>query len=383
MNTATRFSMALRKAATGLLIVASGLLAGCTAIPSSGPTGAQVRAQAVADINRLGIELIELKSADALPPAPRSPEGFGPDYTPPPPTELVGIGDVLDISIYETGISLFGRSSSGPIDQGFEPGAKVERLPPTLVSEEGTINIPFVGELRAAGRTTSEVERLIRASLRGKSQNPQVIVSIREGLTNSVIVGGDIARPGRLVLPTNRESLSDVIALAGGHRGEVKDILVRVQRNTAVAEFRLSDVMNSPDQNIRIFPGDRLSLVRTPRSFSALGAAGKAEQIGFPTADVTLAEAIALAGGPSAAVGDPRAIFVFRIYEGEEGRERPVVYHLNMMDVSAFPLAQRFPMADGDVLYIGNAEANQPIKLVQIVSQLFFPLVTLQNLTNF
>lgn len=368
-----------------VLLVATSLLAACSTIPSSGPTGSQIRAQAKADVSHLGIELVELTSASQLPPAPSSPAGFGPDYTPPPPTELVGSGDVLDVSIYETGISLFGRSSGAAIgvEQGFEPGAKVERLPPTLVSEEGTINIPFVGELRVAGRTTNEVERLIRSSLRGKSQNPQVIVSIREGLTNSIIIGGDVARPGRLVLPTNRESLSDVVALAGGHRGEARDILIRIQRAAAAAEFRLSDVMSTPDQNIRIYPGDRISLVRAPRSFSALGAAGRAEQIPFPTADVTLADAIALAGGPNPNAGDPRAIFVFRTDEGEARNARPVVYHLNMMDVSAFLLAQRFAMKDGDVLYIGNAEANQPTKLVQIVSQLFFPLVTLQNLTNF
>jgi polysaccharide export outer membrane protein len=40
-------------------------------------------------------------------------------------------------------------------------------------------------------------------------------------------------------------------------------------------------------------------------------------------------------------------------------------------------------MTDKDVLYVGNAGANQPTKLVQIVSQLFLPLLSLQNATNF
>jgi polysaccharide export outer membrane protein len=33
-------------------------------------------------------------------------------------------------------------------------------------------------------------------------------------------------------------------------------------------------------------------------------------------------------------------------------------------------------MRDKDLLYIGNARANQPSKLVQIISQLFSPIVT-------
>ena len=70
---------------------------------------------------------------------------------------------------------------------------------------------------------------------------------------------------------------------------------------------------------------------------------------------------------------------MFRITKGANGEDKPVVYHFNMMQASSFILAQRFAMTDRDVLYIGNAAANQPSKLVQIVSQLFFPLVALQN----
>ena len=60
----------------------------------------------------------------------------------------------------------------------------------------------------------------------------------------------------------------------------------------------------------------------------------------------------------------------------------PTVYHFNMMEASSYILAQRFKMQDKDVLYIGNAEANQPTKLVQIVSQLFFPLLTIGQVLN-
>jgi polysaccharide export outer membrane protein len=68
---------------------------------------------------------------------------------------------------------------------------------------------------------------MIRSSLRRFSQNPQVIVSQATVITNSVIVSGEVARPGRLVLQTNREMLSDVIALAGGYRGTARDVLLR------------------------------------------------------------------------------------------------------------------------------------------------------------
>ena len=373
-----------RTAGLTAIVTAAAFLSGCAAIPASGPTGNELRTQIKADTSHLGIDLVEVATAADLPVPAAPAAAFGRDYVPPRPTELVGSGDILDIAIYESGIALFGRPA-GPAaagTTGFDAAVSTERLPPVRVSDEGSINIPFAGELMVSGLTTADVERLIRRALRGKSQNPQVLVSIREGLTNSVIVGGDIARPGRLVLPTNRESLSDVIALAGGSRGEIKDALVRVQRGNENGEFRLADIISNPDRDIRIFPADRIAVVRAPRTFSVMGAAGKADQISFPTSQVSLAEAIALAGGSNPNAGDPRAIFVFRIEKGADGADRPVVYHVNMMQASSYILTQRFAMIDKDVLYVGNAAANQPTKLVQIVSQLFFPLAALDNLVN-
>lgn len=356
---------------------------GCAAIPSSGPTGAALRSQIEDDMAAMPITLVPVRTMADLPVSSQPSPVFADDYTPPAPTELVGPGDMLEIAVYETGVALFGGTAvAAGAGAGPDPAARGERFPPFRVSDAGTINFPYVGEVAVAGRTTDQIEALLRRELRGKSQNPQVLVAIAQGLTNSVIIGGDVRQPGRLVLPTNRETLSDVVALAGGNAGEIKDILVRIQREGVVGEFRLSDILARPEQDIRIFPADRILLVRSPQSFSVLGAAGRSDQIAFPAPALSLVEAVSLAGGTNPNAGNPRAIFVFRIIDGPDGTERPTVYHFNMMQASSYILAQRFAMSDKDVLYIGNAEANQPTRLVQILSQLFFPLVTLEGVIN-
>jgi polysaccharide export outer membrane protein len=86
-----------------------------------------------------------------------------------------------------------------------------------------------------------------------------------------------------------------------------------------------------------------------------------------------------MAGGANPNSGNARAIFVFRIDRDEAGKEIPIVYHFNMMQASSYILAQKFEMKDKDVVYVGNALANQPSKLIQVLSQLFFPLVALQQ----
>jgi polysaccharide export outer membrane protein len=161
-----------------------------------------------------------------------------------------------------------------------------------------------------------------------------------------VIIGGDIARPGRLVLPTNREKLSEVIALAGGNKGEIRDLLVRVSRNEEMQEWRLSDVLDNPALDPRIYPSDRITLIRQPRSFTVLGAPGQTSQFPFPGAKASLIEAIGVAGGANPNSGNARAIFVFRIDRDETGKEVPMVYHFNMMQASSYILAQKFAMKD-------------------------------------
>ena len=208
------------------------------------------------------------------------------------------------------------------------------------------------------------------------------MVSIQESITNSVILAGEVARPGRLVLSTNRESLVDAIALAGGYRGAAKDAVARVERGGQIFEIRLSDLLDMPDEDIRVAPGDRITLISRPQSYSVLGAPNRAEEIVFPRARLTLAEAVAQAGGANPQAGDAGAVFVFRYVPQSDGTEQPTVYHLNMMRPGSYLLSQQFRMHDRDVLYVGNARANQLTKFVQLLSQLFVPIATARAVTQ-
>lgn len=247
------------------------------------------------------------------------------------------------------------------------------------MDDNGDIVIPYAGKLHVLGRTVGEIQAQIRAALRGYSQNPQVLVTLRDVINNSVIIGGEVAKPGRLVLQTNRETLSDVVALAGGYRGNARDLTLRVARGQQVLDLRLSDLASDPALDVRAYPGDRVSLILDPHSFSVLGASGRSEQVPFSRSQMSLAEAVATSGGTNPSLGDPAAIFVFRYVTDAQGVAKPVIYHLNMMKAGAYFLSQNFAMRDKDVLYFGNASANQPTKVIQLVSQLFSPILTVTS----
>jgi polysaccharide export outer membrane protein len=366
------------------LVALASLLAGCSSLPTSGPTRSQV-VKSVTDPAaqaQLPIRLVEVQTAADVPAAP-PPSAVKLADLAPPPTDMIGPADILDITIYEAGVTLFAPSSAGAGGTDLKtsqiaasPGVQAQHLPPTRVDDNGDIVIPYAGRLHVIGHTVGEVEKMIRASMRGLSQNPQVIVTIGEVITNSVIVGGEVGKPGRLVLQTNRETMSDVIALAGGYRGAARDIMLRVTRHGQDADIYLNDLVDHPELDIRAYPGDRLMLITNPRTFSVLGAPGRVEQIPFNRSRVSLTEAVAQAGGANPNAGDAAAIFLFRYETDAQGKDVPVVYHVNMMKAGAYFLAQHIAMQDKDVLYFGNAAANQPSKMMTLISQFFSPVLT-------
>ena len=367
----------------GLAALVAGLsLAGCASLPVSGPTGKEVLKQSLDPDAAVKITIVELNDAATLPPVTPLPPVVDADATP-PPTDLIGPDDVLNIQIYEVGVTLFGggspRGSAIGAAQGGSTGAQAQNLGAVRVDDRGLIRLPYAGRLRAAGHTPAELSQLIAAKLKGLSQDPQVVVTQEQTIASSLIVGGEVAKPGRLVLATNRETLSDIVALAGGYRGDAKDLMVRVVRGERSFEFRLSDVLSGPQRDLRIAPGDRVEVLRAPMSFAVLGAASRVEQMPFPAAAISLAEAVAAAGGANPQLGDAKAVFVFRLVPGVDGREVATVYHLNMMHPGAYFLSQRFAIHDKDVLYVGNAGANQPTKLIQLVSQLFSPVIAVES----
>jgi polysaccharide export outer membrane protein len=117
----------------------------------------------------------------------------------------IGSSDVLDISVF-----------------------KVPELSKTVqVADGGTINLPLVGEIPAAGRTAQEVERDLTARLGAKYlQNPQVTVYVKEYNSQRVTISGAVNKPG--VYPIkSKTSLLQIIAMAEGfNQGSDSTVLV-------------------------------------------------------------------------------------------------------------------------------------------------------------
>jgi polysaccharide biosynthesis/export protein len=105
----------------------------------------------------------------------------------------------------------------GPLDVLEISVFKVPELSKSIqVAPTGTINMPLVGEIPAAGRTAQQIEQDLTNRLAAKYlNNPQVTVFVREHNSQTVTVEGAVMRPG--IFPIKGKlSLVQVVALAGG-----------------------------------------------------------------------------------------------------------------------------------------------------------------------
>ncbi len=96
------------------------------------------------------------------------------------------------------------------------------------VTTRGTVNAPFIGELQAAGLTTSELEQRIRDPLaRDYFVNPEVNISVKEFRSLHYYISGAVEKPG-LYETRSEYSLMELIAKAEGvvsDRGNVAYIM--------------------------------------------------------------------------------------------------------------------------------------------------------------
>jgi polysaccharide export outer membrane protein len=374
------------------VVLVPALLSACATLPSSGPTRAEVlhdeKGQAL-----MGFQIINVDSPSAVaaaaalaPPPLPSLSQLAADGN----VDTIGPGDIVSINIFEVGAGLFnGNGASLGNDQGTADNVGVSGV---QVGRDGAITLPYIGKLAVAGKTTVEVQTMIQRAMRGMSQSPQALVSVRRNVTNTVVVLGVVARPGRQELTLNRTRLLDAIADAGGtglQRQE--DMVVRFTRKGQSVEQLLSLINSASADDLVLLPGDRIQVIRRPQTYTVFGAT-RVSQVSFENPALTVAEAMARAGGPADDRADASAVFIFRYARRDDGTPimpkpgesgtPPTIYRIDMMRPASYFLAQNFLMRDKDVLYVANAASNRPTKLVQIINQLVSPAVTARVLTQ-
>jgi polysaccharide biosynthesis/export protein len=368
-------------------VLAGMIVAGCSSLPTAGPTASDVKHQEIKD-NEVRFALVDIDDNVVAALLASGRDSFHTRFKKygRPPQPRIGVGDSVVVSIWEAaGGGLFGASATDHVSAG----SRSVTIPEQMVGQDGGISVPFADRVPVAGRLPVEVQKTIERRLAEKAIEPQAIVTVTRSITNSATVTGEVIAGARVPLSLKGDRLLDLIAAAGGAKTPLYETFVRLSRDGVTATIPMEMLVSDPAENIYAYPGDVLTLVRLPQSFTAFGATGLNTQVNFTAEKMTLVEGLAKAGGLLDLRSDPAGVFLFRfeppgivktlgrsqLGTGPDGSS-PVVYRLDLSDAKSYFLAQRFPIHDKDIIYVANADLNELQKFFSLLNTLTGPVIT-------
>jgi polysaccharide export outer membrane protein len=212
-------------------------------------------------------------------------------------------------------------------------------------------------------------------------------------LSSTATVVGEVTTSTRVPVTAAHEHLLDALAFAAGVRQPVNKTTIQITRGTSVYSLPLETIIQDPRQNVALQPGDVITALYQPLSFTALGATGKNDEINFETQGISLAQALARSGALIDSRSNPSGVFVFRLEpksaqaaSGATGAQPaamttaegliPVVYRVDLKDPRSLFWIQSFPIKDKDVLYVSNAPASELQKFLNLLFTLAYPVLT-------
>jgi polysaccharide biosynthesis/export protein len=241
------------------------------------------------------------------------------------------------------------------------------------VGNDGTVSLPLIGPVRAAGLTQGQLRDELAKKLGEKYLNdPQVTLYIKSFMSRPVSVVGSVAKPGQYYL-TGRRSLVEVLAMAGGLAsiGAQAGKYVYIERKEGFQDLPQVDglVQTAPDKvsveihkllysqdsglNLEIHPFDVITVSRAGIVY-LVGAFVKPGGYVLENKDsMTAMEGIALAQGFGGNARTSQGMIIHRSLSGTVTSEVPIdvkkLMHGKIPDVT---------LADNDIFFLPNSTAK-------------------------
>ena len=351
-------------------------LSGCNFIAMSGPSSVDVQIEnsatlpfAVVKLEGSALHVLDQYEPNVL-------AGAFADSRPPAQIRF-GIGDVVSVTIFEA-------SAGGlyiPIEAGVRPGNFVN-LPDQSIDNDGNISVPYAGAIHAAGRTNVQVQEEILNRIRNRAIDPQVVVTSSQQRSSLVSVFGEVRTPIRFPMPASgaQDRITDAITRAGGISGAGWETWVVLERGGKRATVPFANLVYWPSNNIFVLPGDRIYLYREPMKFLAFGATGQQGEFNFDAWRISLAQAVAKAGGLLDFQADPGSVFLYRREPRAVAEQLgvdcsrfggdfiPIVFNVSFQDPAGYFLATKVQMRPFDVMYVANAPQVDITKVLNFVN---------------
>ncbi len=261
------------------------------------------------------------------------------------------------MNLFDSDISTFAPTATIPVPDSYVLGpddmiklqlyGKVNALYDLIVTREGTLQIPELGNLSVAGLTFNETKSLVQNHVKQSLLGVEAAVSMGTLRTINIFVAGEAKHPGSYTVSA-LTSVTQALFIAGGvsEIGSLRDI--RVQRSAKqVASFDLYDLLlrGNAQQDLHLQNGDVVFIAPVRAIAEVRGEVRRPALFEVNETD-TLSSLLAMAGGVKE--GGYRQAAVLERFNQQSVRTLLNVDLTNKAD-------SELAVKSGDVLRIGLA----------------------------
>jgi polysaccharide export outer membrane protein len=242
---------------------------------------------------------------------------------------------------------------------------------PAQVDNNGSVTLPMIGSVRAAGLTVEQFQANLVTAYKKYFKDPQVTVQVNEFHSQPVSVAGNVTTPGVVQLKGNR-NLMEVIGQAGGLRADAGDTVL-ITRNLSegpipvqgaftdptgkysIAHINIRSVMSGkdPEGNILIKPHDVITVNRARMVYVLGNVTRPGGYVMSENETMSVTQAVALAGGWDKTA----ALSAARILRADGGAQREQI-PLNVKKI----MENKSPdleLRPDDIVYVPNSLGKQ------------------------
>jgi len=129
------------------------------------------------------------------------------------------------------------------------------------IGEDGNISLLYIGQVKAVGKTASQLQKEIQA-LYAKYYSSLVVTV--QGDAKFFYVDGEVRNSGKYEYP-GQMTVVKAISVAGGFSDFAKKTKVQVTHGGHKQTVNVSKAIDNPSLDVRVYPGDSIHVPR--RSF--------------------------------------------------------------------------------------------------------------------
>ncbi|MEI5659444.1 polysaccharide biosynthesis/export family protein [Acinetobacter baumannii] len=220
------------------------------------------------------------------------------------------------------------------------------------IDQSGYIQFPLVGRYKAGGKSLAQVNRELRGQLARFLKNPDVVVRVLSYEGQRFSVQGSVIKGGQFYLSDQPVSVYTALGLAGGITDKGDNTYIQLIRNGVTYNLNTIELEKAGYSlhKLLVQPNDTIYVsTRENQKIYVMGESGKNQALPMRDQGMTLTDALGESLGINPTSGSASRIYVLRTNPHDHSTE---IYHLNLMNIGDFGLANQFRLRSNDIVYV-------------------------------